>query len=102
MRFDDPLLMPYLREIRTRPGLSTLYARSLGLTIRTSELLTERVQHSRSPARARRRARRGFPQHMVDRPQPRAFVMGNEIVMHPSLLPQLEAVLSHLSLPRLP
>lgn len=60
-----------------------------GLKVVTSELLTERVQHSRSPARARRRARRGFPQHYVTRPSRTVYHLGDQLVMHPALLAEV-------------
>lgn len=47
--------------------------------------LTERVPHPRSPARAKRRAKQGHPQHMRIIPSTKAYVVGNKVVMHPKL-----------------
>lgn len=55
----------------------------MGFTVHLDASLTERVQHSRSPARARRRARLGHPQHFVTRPRNAVFRLGDRLVMHP-------------------
>jgi hypothetical protein len=56
-----------------------------GCRIVTSLLLTERVQHSRSPSRARRRARQGHRQHYVTRPSRDVYLLSNgSLVMHPA------------------
>jgi hypothetical protein len=58
-----------------------------GLRIVTSDLLTETIPYSRSPARARRRAAMGHRQYYATRPQDKAVQMPDgTIVMHPELL----------------
>lgn len=55
----------------------------MGFIVHLDPSLTERVQHSRSPARARRRARLGHPQHFITRPRQAVFQLGDRLVMHP-------------------
>lgn len=49
----------------------------------TNPLLTERVQYSRSPSRAARRAKMGYRQHFTTRPSKQAVQIGDTLVMHP-------------------
>lgn len=51
----------------------------------TSEHLTERRQHSRSPSRAKRRAARGHPQHFVTAPSRTGYILPDgTMVLHPA------------------
>lgn len=62
-----------------------------GLKIRTSTHMTERVPFPRSPARAKRRAKLGHPQHMAERPLDTAYLLPNGgLVMPPAILRDLE------------
>ena len=62
------------------------------LQIHTNELIPPvRVPHPRSPGRAKRRAARGFPQHM--RFEHRAYVIGDRIYVHPNGYAALRAAL---------
>ena len=55
-----------------------------GFRVVTSALLTETVRYPRSPARAKRRMRRGFRQHYASRPMQKVFQMPDgTLVMHP-------------------
>jgi hypothetical protein len=58
-----------------------------GMPIYLDSQMGERVQHSRSPARAKRRAARGYPQHHVWRPSTKVIVLprNSGFVMHPAL-----------------
>lgn len=64
-----------------------------GYAIHTSEHLVVRVPYPRSPARAKRRARLGHPQHHVTRPDPRVYMVGGAMHMHPAIYAQLRAEL---------
>lgn len=64
------------------------------LRITVSPLLTETVPFPRSPARAKRRARLGHPQHMVERPMKKAFSLPDgSLAMHPVTFHALKAEL---------
>jgi hypothetical protein len=54
-----------------------------GLRVIVNPLLTETVQYSRSPSRAKRRQRRGFRQHYAERPRREAIQFGDTLMMHP-------------------
>lgn len=55
-----------------------------GMKITTSQYMTERIQRSRSPSRAARRARLGYPQHFITRPMQQAYKLPDgTLVMHP-------------------
>lgn len=63
----------------------------MGMPIVTNSLLTvpaEDWSRVRSPARARRRMRRGFRQNIryYDAPTPKAIVIGDVIYVHPDML----------------
>lgn len=45
--------------------------------------------HARSPARAVRRAKRGFPQHHRTVPDTKIFQMGDTLYMHPTVAREL-------------
>lgn len=61
----------------------------------TNDLMVERVLHARSPARARRRAKRGFPQHYITRPMRHAITLLNgDIVMHPQMYRELQEAIA--------
>ena len=62
-----------------------------GFRVVVSPLLTETVQYSRSPSRAKRRQRRGFRQHYVERPQKQAIVLGDTMIVHPQMWAYLQA-----------
>lgn len=62
-----------------------------GLDIFENELLTITVEdwsNVRSPSRAKRRRKRGFPQRVKTevRPDPKAYRIGSRIYMHPAML----------------
>lgn len=70
----DPLL-----DYRYRPPLGIS-----GVPITVSQHLTVRQLHAKSPARARRRARRGYPQHHIQAPDPKVYHLPDgSLVMHP-------------------
>lgn len=57
-----------------------------------SPLMVERVLHAKSPSRARRRERLGYPQHYVERPQKTAHRLSSgTLVMHPQMAAALRA-----------
>lgn len=61
-----------------------------GVRIYESPLLVERVLHARSPARAARRAKRGFPQHYVTRPMRKVIQAADgSFIMHPEMAAEL-------------
>jgi hypothetical protein len=61
-----------------------------GVPIYTSDFMVERAQHSRSPARAKRRARLGHPQHFVDRPRRDVLVTADgRMFCHPAVYHQI-------------
>lgn len=62
--------------------------------------LTERVQHSRSPSRAKRRARLGYPQHFTDRPATKAYKIGDTLVVHPAMYAAMKAEVNARALDR--
>jgi hypothetical protein len=67
-----------------------------GVQIVVSEHHVERVQHSRSPARAKRRAKKGYRPHFVTRPRCDALVVPmapgrNVLLMHPTMARALAA-----------
>lgn len=62
----------------------------MGYQIITDPNMTERVLHARSPARAKRRAKLGHPQHHVIRPMRKAIQMGDRLVMHPAMAAELQ------------
>ena len=60
-----------------------------GLRVVSSIHATVRVLNARSPARARRREKKGHPQRY--REQPTAFIMGGRIlVAHPEIVAELQ------------
>lgn len=60
-----------------------------------SDQMVERILYARSPSRALRRMRRGFPQHYVTRPMRHAVTLPNgDIVMHAALVDQLRREVS--------
>ena len=66
-----------------------------GLQIITNAALTITVEDwsaVRSPGRARRRLKRGFPQRIVRRvvPDPKVYVIRGVAVMHPALMAELD------------
>lgn len=62
---------------------------SLGLEIVESSLLIEHRQHSRSPARAKRRAKLGHRQCYKEFPLMKGYQVGNKLIMHPALAASL-------------
>ena len=73
-------------------GDLTLGAPIAGVRIITSALLTETVQHSRSPARAKRRAAMGHRQHYRTVPSSTAYRIGDgALVMHPAQAAAIKA-----------
>lgn len=58
--------------------------------------LQERRPHPKSPARARRRARRGFPQHYAWFPLPRAIAVGDRLFMHPEVYDRMRQQVAEL------
>ena len=68
-----------------------------GIEVRVSHLLVERVQHSRSPSRARRRLRLGHPQHVIDRPQKKAILIDGVLYVHPVSYAAVRAALQKAS-----
>lgn len=66
-----------------------------GIRISTSTLMTKRVAYPRSPARAKRRAAKGHPQHYADRPREDFIATdgGLHIICHPSMYRKLRAAL---------
>ena len=71
-----------------------LFGFPFGVPIRTDASLTELVQHSRSPSRARRRAKQGHRQHHSIQPMRKAFkAPDGALIMHPALLDGLLASL---------
>lgn len=70
-----------------------------GIAIRTSYNMTEPYEdwsQVRSPARARRRMKRGFPQRVrhMQRPMRKALQMNGEIWMHPEMERHLKAAIA--------
>jgi hypothetical protein len=68
-------------------------------TIKTSEMMVDHIEDwsgCRSPARAKRRHRRGFKQRMVIRaiPMKRAIQHGDVIWMHPEALRAIQEVMT--------
>lgn len=63
-----------------------------GFNIYTNPLMTEYVQYSRSPARAKRRARKGYRQHWVHRAKSDFIIDHNRgaIYCHPQMLDKLK------------
>lgn len=73
-------------------GDFTLGTPIAGVRIVTSLLLTETVQHSRSPARAKRRAAMGHRQHYRTVPSSTAYRIGDgTLVMHPARYAEIKA-----------
>lgn len=64
-----------------------------GFRIVTDMNLTKRVPYPRSPARAKRRAKKGRPQHHALRPSDKILRVGDMLVMHPATLAALRAEL---------
>ncbi len=62
-----------------------------GLRVQINHLLVETVLHARSPGRARRRIKRGYPQHYRMRPSQAVYRHGDTLVMHPTVWEQLRA-----------
>ena len=74
-------------------SLSTMY---LGFRILEDKSLVEMIEdwsNVRSPARARRRRQRGFPQNVVYRTIPKQVIyeIGGNLVMHPEIACKLKA-----------
>lgn len=65
-----------------------------GLEVRLDSNLTELQLYPRSPARAKRRARMGHPQHYRKIPMRKAFHVGNFLIMHPITYQQLKEKLN--------
>ena len=65
-----------------------------GLRIIENPVLVDRVQHSRSPARAARRAHRGHPQHYRTVPSRSVHKIGEVLVMHPATAMMLRRFLA--------
>jgi hypothetical protein len=62
-----------------------------GFKVITDPHMTERVLHARSPARAVRRMKKGYPQHYITRPRQEFIRYKNEaIIMHPDIWEQLK------------
>lgn len=89
-----PQRSPFMEQMFAPVNRSTMYA---GLHIRTSAMLTERVQYSRSPSRAKRRAAMGHPQHFAERPRQDALRIGNTLHMHPAMYEQIRIAVPELS-----
>jgi len=86
---------PELKSSLSSPSeKASQFALMYGMEVRVSTSLTIRVQFSRSPSRARRRATRGYPQHFVDRPDPKVYQLGRTLVMHPAIFDQLKQELA--------
>lgn len=67
----------------------------VGTPVWTNTLLVETVQHSRSPSRARRRARLGHRQHYRTQPSGKIIHLATgELVMHPAIFTLLKAKLA--------
>jgi hypothetical protein len=64
-----------------------------GLRLVEDPTMVERVQHSRSAARARRRAKLGHPQHHIIRPCQWVRVAGGTMLAHPQTAAELRAEL---------
>ncbi len=64
-----------------------------GFTFITSLAMVEKKPYPRSPARARRRAKKGYPQHMVYVPRNDFLISGNTIFVHPATLPKIRQAL---------
>lgn len=78
----------------------------MGIRIQVSPLMVDMVEdwsQVRSPARARRRLKRGFPQRirMVEVPKKEAFRHGDTMVMHPDMYAALKCQLYANSAPPL-
>lgn len=66
-----------------------------GIRIIQSPPLTETVLYPRSPGRAARRIRRGFPQHYATRPRKDALRLPDgTVVMHPATYAALVAMVA--------
>lgn len=63
-----------------------------GIKVITNEKMTERVLHARSPARAARRMKKGYPQHHITRPRQEFLYHKAQgvMVMHPVLWDRLK------------
>lgn len=74
------------------PGYQTGLLLPFGVRIFQSPWLVIRKPHPRSPARAKRRAKLGYPQH--HREVPTVYRHGNNLYMHPSMFAELRAYLA--------
>ena len=71
-------------------GIDGSTASIAGMEIIVSPHMTERMPYPRSPARARRRAAMGHPQHHAVRPSRHIYRIGpNTLVCHPALLDEM-------------
>ncbi len=65
-----------------------------GVRIVEDKQMVERVPFPRSPARAKRRARKGHPQHMTWRPMKKIYQLRDgTMVMHPTIAKEIRAEL---------
>lgn len=63
-----------------------------GTRIVTNDQMLERVQYSRSPARAKRRAKLGHPQHWITRPMRGGIWLDRAtLCVHPALYAEMKA-----------
>jgi hypothetical protein len=65
----------------------------MGFRVVVDASLVERVQHSRSPGRAKRRQRRGFRQHYATIARREAIILGDTMFVHPLVFANLKAQL---------
>jgi hypothetical protein len=63
----------------------------MGYQVTLSNLMVERRPYPRSPARARRRAKKGHPQHHANLPSEKIHTFGNTMMMHPRTWMNLKA-----------
>ena len=68
-----------------------------GLRLIEDEHLTVSGMYPRSPARAARRARKGYRQHFATRPDPAYYQMGEAIIAHPATMASLKAQFAKFS-----
>jgi hypothetical protein len=68
-------------------GMTNLWpdGRIGGLPVYYDANMVERVLHAKSPSRAKRRARRGYPQHYAWRPMKRVIQAPAGLFMHPAI-----------------
>ena len=93
-------LKAYMAKELPPPPFGGLFLASVRIV--ESVHLTERVLYPKSPARARRRAKLGYPQHYANRPARKAYTLPDgSLVMHPAMAQQVRAEVERNRMERL-